>query len=165
MKKTRAAWVVGIIAAAVILPPLTLPLFFPWSEINCTHQEINIKTGQARFTRYIWFMKVSERVEDTALSLALGGDVVDVVDLEPWRIGGTYSPGVNRSPQYGFTLGLLEIETLRKFDEIIQLTSVPKREIATTILTMWQRDGNCRSAEKYLTGIIERGFEIHEHTP
>lgn len=130
--------------------------------MNCTHHEINIKTGQVRFTRYIWFIKVSERVEDTVLSLALEGEKVDVSDVEPWRIGATYSPGVLRSPQYGFTLGLLEIEQLKKFDEIIGLTSVPKREISAMILTLWQQDGNCRSAQKYLNGIIDKGLEIYE---
>ena len=65
--KKRKTIIILISLLAVVLLPLVVPLFVPWSEINCRHQDINIKTGQARFSRILWFIKISEHVKDTPL--------------------------------------------------------------------------------------------------
>jgi len=67
-KKKKILWfALGAILACLILPPVVVPVFVPWSEINCRHDDINIKTGQGRYSRYIWFVKVSEKVIETQL--------------------------------------------------------------------------------------------------
>ena len=44
--RKRVRQVVVTVVAVLLLGPLVVPLFSPWSAINCRNQDINIKTGQ-----------------------------------------------------------------------------------------------------------------------
>ena len=85
---------IAIIPVAVLLAgPWVIPTLTPWAAVNVHHEEINIKTGQARYSHKLWYIKVSERVEDTLFSKVLAGEAVDVADIEPWHMVNTFSPG------------------------------------------------------------------------
>ncbi len=165
MKKKKAKIIVGAVVAAVVLTPMVAPLFFPWTKLNCEDQEINIKTGQARYTRYVWFIQISQRTEDTPLSEAMEGEVIDVADIEPWHFANTFSPGVPNSPHYLFHSALHQARQLKDREEFFVASGVPKREIATTVLTSWQQSGSSRSADEYLRELFDRGFENLEQSP
>lgn len=49
----------GVVSVSLLLAPVIIPIFIPWPEINCWHEDINIKTGHARYTWCLWFVKVS----------------------------------------------------------------------------------------------------------
>lgn len=56
----KKLWIsIGAVAAAALLAPVVVPLLVPWTSINCVHEEISVRTGQARYTRYLWFVAVS----------------------------------------------------------------------------------------------------------
>ena len=42
--------------------------FFPWSGINCTVQEVDIYSGRIRHSRYLLFIPIGRRIEDSALT-------------------------------------------------------------------------------------------------
>jgi len=84
--------------ALLILPPFVVPFFYPWSEINFRHQDINIKTGQRRDIQKIWFVTVSERVSDTPISVLLSGKTVDAAPVEAWHRVNTFAPWIGHSP-------------------------------------------------------------------
>jgi len=152
----KRAWVlIGVLAAGVLLAPFVVPIFAPWSEINCEHQDINIKTGQARYSRSLWFVKVSEQIKETPLSLALRGETVDVADIEAWHRVNTFSPGVRHSPHYVFHSALFQARQMEMIDTLLQPTPKRKREIARAILTAWQKSGQTSGADEYIHDLIE----------
>lgn len=155
MKKRRTLLLIGLPLGALLLAPFVVPLFFPWSEINCRHEYINIKTGQARYARYFWFIKVSDRVTDTPLSLALDGETVDVADIKAWHCVNTLSPGLGHSPHYAFHGAFYYINRLETIESAITLTPQRKREVARSILTDWQLAGSDSGTKEYITALYE----------
>jgi len=151
MKET---WItIVLIALVLLLAPLVVPLFVPWSEINCEHQDINIKTGQSRCARKIWFLNVTERIEDTPLSLALHGEKVDVADIKAWHHVNTFSPYIRHSPHYIFHGALCQVNELETIGVMLNFTSERKNEIAKTILTAWQQAGHDDGADPVIDGL------------
>lgn len=151
----KKLWVkIVLLLATSVLAPLVVPLVAPWSGTNSRHQDINIKTGQARYSRRLWFIKISERIEDTSLSLALQGDTVDVTDTRPWRRVNTLSPGLNHSPHYRFHGALSQARMAEVIYAMYEFTPERKREVAVAVLTAWQESGGDRAAEEYLLGLL-----------
>ncbi len=159
----RVLIIVVLLGACVILLPFVVPVFAPWSAINCSHQDINIKTGQARFSRYIWYICVHEEVVDTPLSIALQGKEVNVADIEPWHRANTFFPGVHHSPHYCFHAALNQAKYAGDIFELTNATPDRKREIAETILKLWQQNGSYFEAGKYLSGLEKGLWEKETH--
>ena len=152
----KRSWVIGaIVVAGMLLGPFIVPVFVPWSGINCEHHDINIKTGQARYSRYLWFVKVSEAVKETPLSAALEGEIVDVADIEPWQRVSTFSPGLRHSPHYTFHDALRQAGQMDVICTLLEPTPEQQRQIAETILTLWQQTGQDTGADKYIQKLID----------
>jgi len=147
----KKLWIPLILPLAfLVFGPIIVPFFAPWSAINCKHEEINIKTGQSRYKRYIWFIKVSERVEDTLISTILDGETVDIADIEPWHKVNTFSFVFGHSPHYIFHGALAQVRELEIIFELKQPTAEQKREIVETILEFWQSSGHDGGVRDYL---------------
>ena len=136
--------ITGLAVASFLLAPWIVPFFVPWSGVNCRRSEINIKTGQARYSRSLWFVTISQRLTDTRLSLALQGETVDVADIEAWHRVSTTSPGVSHSPHYRFHGALHQSHMLELFPPQQQ------PEIAKATLTAWQASGDDSQAGSML---------------
>jgi hypothetical protein len=116
--------------------------FLQWHPSwNCTKDEINIKTGQGRHSRYIAFIRISEKTYDTPLSEALTG-TVEVAKITAWQTVNTFSPPSKRySPHYRFHGALHQAgEAGLIFDEL-RASPERKAKIAGQILTRWQTTG------------------------
>ena len=146
--------VAGGTLAVLLFAPQVVPIFVPWSGINCHHEDINIKTGQARITRKLWFLDVSTRVQDTELSRALGGNHVEVTDIEEWHRVNTFCPGVVHSPHYRFHGAFRQAHDLKMLESMEVLSQERKREIVISILTAWQRTGDPRKADKWMQNLL-----------
>jgi hypothetical protein len=146
---------IGVLVAGLLLAPFIVPLFVPWSGINCEHQDINIKTGQARYSHSLWFIKISERIEDTPLSMALQGETVDVADIQPWQRVNTFSLGIRHSPHYRFHSALPQAKQFEMIEALTDLTPERKSEIAKEILTAWQQTGMATGADEYILSVME----------
>ncbi|HYF51194.1 MAG TPA: hypothetical protein VEJ63_17395 [Planctomycetota bacterium] len=147
--------VASIAVAVVILPPVLVPLFYPWTAINCRRQDINIKTGQRRDTRMLWYVAVSERISDTPISKLLQGKSVDVAPGDPWRRVNTFSPWDRNSPHHVYHGALSQI---REMVLAFELRGTPPEEqvaIAERLLTLWQTGGRSYSANDYLRELLE----------
>ena len=156
MKKPRLA--IGVVVAGLLLSPLVVPIFIPWSGINCQHQDINIKTGQARYSRRLWFVNVSARIDDTFLSRARQGDTVDVADIKAWHRVNTFSPGLRNSPHYIFHSALHQAHQMELLASLHELTPEHKKEIAKSILTVWQQSGRDDGADELISKLMEEGI-------
>ena len=149
------------VTAAVLILPIAISLFHPWTRLCCEVQEINITTGQARLSRYFWFMKLSERVEETPLSHALGGETVNAADIEPWHRVNTFSPGIPNSPHHRFHGALSQAEATGNITSPPLTTPERRRIVARHILTLWQHAGNDNGREvmTYLAEELDRVIE------
>ena len=155
--KIKKSWIVAcVVVAGLLLPPLIVPMFVPWSAINCQQQDINIKTGQPRFSRSLWFIKVYERIADTPLSASLDGEKVDVADIKAWHRVNTFSPGLSNSPHYIFHGALHQVNEVGRLYELSFPDDDTKREIARSVLTIWQMKGSYRPADDYIRGLMEK---------
>jgi hypothetical protein len=141
-----AAALLGVI----VLAPVVVPLFVPWSRINCRTVDINIRTGEARRARHLWCVRMSWAIEETAISKALGGVTVGKEDGDPWRRVLTLSMWQGHSPHYTFHSALYQAGQLDQLSVLYRLSDAEKREIATKILTLWQVDGSDSAAGQYL---------------
>lgn len=160
--KKRLCIVLGIVLAGVVLPPVVVPFSKPWTQINCRHEDINIKTGQARYSRYLWFVKISEEIEDTPISVALGGKVIDVADIRPWHHVNTFSPGLRHSPHYSLHGALVQADQMDKIAILAQLGPDEKRDMAENILKLWQEGKGDLPVDDYLQTILEESTKISE---
>lgn len=71
MRKLHLFTGLGILFLAA--SPLVVPLFSPWSGINSRLEEIDVTSGRARETRYLFWIPVQQEVWETPLSRVLSG--------------------------------------------------------------------------------------------
>ena len=154
---------VAVIPAAILLAgPWVIPAVTPWSAINCRDQEINIKTGQARYSRYLWYVKISERVEATILSQVLRGKAVNPADIAPWHMVNRFSPGLHHSPHYSFHGALAQMREIELLFEILAPDAQRKKQTVTDLLTLWQTHGDYFEARRYLATLSEEANTVLE---
>jgi hypothetical protein len=157
MKTVRLMLAVAL--AVIVLPPLVVPVFVPWSAINCEEQDINIQTGQARYSRRLWFVRISERVEDTAISRALDGETVKVADAEAWHRVNTFSPGGGYSPHYRYHGALHQVGEFRSLQQVYGLDKTDAARLAREVLARWQTSGSDFAGGSLLEAKM---VELHE---
>jgi hypothetical protein len=148
--KSRRLWVI-LSVAAIGAAGVGLLSFPPTSTfIFHRQQDINIKTGQARYSRYILTVKVSEVLEDTPFSVALGGQTIDVAPIQAWHPVNTFPIGWHHSLHYVFHGALSQGTKMTLMSEVYHLTPAQRTEMAREVLTRWQTTGGDSAAEKYL---------------
>ena len=155
MSRRPIVWaIVAVVALAVLL--LVFPIFAPWTPLNCQHQDVDIMTGRLRFTRYLLFRKVSERVEDSSLSKVLPADMVTAAGPQ-WRRVNTFSPGFSSSPHYAFHGAINQICTLSDIWERSEVYGFPddmKQRTALHILALWQHSEDDYLARDYILCLL-----------
>jgi len=151
----------GVVFAGVLLLPTVSTVLCRWPKLCCRYADINIKTGQARYARYLGFVKISGEVKDTPISFALEGKTIDVADVEPWHRVYTASPWV-RSPCYHYISALGQARQIDLIAELIELSTEEKRLIAENILKLWQTDRGCGEVNVYLQTVLKEGKTLSE---
>jgi len=139
------------VVLSLLAPIVIFQAFDPWSKVCCVQQEINIKTGHSRYSLYVYFLKLFEKTQETALSRVLQGRTIERGCAEAWQTVNTFSPAAPaHSPHYRFH-GALNQADLFLF--IWRAHELPQREvemIAESLLTSWQVHENDAAAGKYL---------------
>jgi len=156
MVKRSITWTIVALAVLAVLL-LIIPMFVPWSPFNCRHEEVDITTGRLRFTRYILFCKVSERIEPSPLSEALPRDMIAATTPE-WHRVNTFSPGVHHSPHYIFHGAIHQIRTLESIWGMSEVYGFPedlKEQTAVHVLALWQHNGSDSLAGDYIHGLCD----------
>ena len=155
MKWAVATFAVTAVAYGLALPfLLSLAGLLPWSPINCWHYEVDIQSGRMRYTRYLAFVPISQRIDESALSRALQPD--DLRDSQPdWRRALTLSPGVRNSPHYVFHSSIAQIRELEMVWQAGEFTPAAQRSSAKRVLELWQKGHSDNAAEPYLRAISD----------
>ncbi|MEM7164426.1 MAG: hypothetical protein AAF581_03125 [Planctomycetota bacterium] len=125
----------AVIAILVVLP-LIVPIYVPWSAINCRYEDVNIVSGHARYSRSWWYIVVSERIEETALSTALNSSLPDP---SAWRRANLFDGRRPNSPHYRFHSALSQIQEFDMLTWAGNLDSQEKQKLAKQIIAAWQR--------------------------
>ena len=154
--------IIGLsVLAFLFLLPFVVLCFNPWSEILCRHEEINIKTGQVRYSRYVYFLKITEWVEDTCLS-----DYVEIPSDETtasfWRRVNSFSPLASHSPHYSFHSALAQVHQLQTAVSLEVLTEPEKKRIVEGLLENWQDSDDYHSAGDYLDSVLNEAIDRAE---
>ena len=147
MARRVVRWTVASVIVLVVLV-----LVVPWSPLNCRYEDVDITTGRLRLSRYLLFCKVSERIEDSPLTLVLPQDVVKEARPE-WRRVNTFSPGVDHSPHHAFHGAIHQVRTLSQMWEMPELYSLPadmRQATALHVLALWQHSDNDSLAGDYM---------------
>ena len=149
----RYKW--AVVTAAGLL--LTIPALWLIQSryVYRYYEEINVQTGQARYSRYVLSKKVSERIAETPLSRALAGETVHVTSIEPWHLVNQFTLGRAVSPYYTFHGALSEVRQFELLAEMLEMSPEQKRDTAQKILTLWQQAGRVAGSTEYMASLLE----------
>jgi len=140
----RSRIVAGVVSATFVIliaGPLLVPLVRPWSRINCTHEEIDLQTGRKRVSRYLWYIRVSRRIEETFLCEIIAPSSTSVTP--DWRSVNTFTPWQKHSPHYAFHGALTQVGNLQIILHIYDVPQEQRIEAAKGLLAAWQEaDGD-----------------------
>ena len=155
--KTLRLVAYGLLTAAsvpLLLFGASLLGLLPWSPVNCWHRDIDIQSGRIRFTRYLFWMPIDQRIEDSSLTKALRGS--DTAETAPeWRRVLTFSPGLRHSPHYRYHSAIAQVRELEMALSLATFTSETRRPSARRVLRLWQESGEDRGARDYLRAVAE----------
>ena len=135
-----------LLVAAIALPPLIIPLYNPWLHINYHSTDINLQTGQQREIQYLWYITVEERVTETPLSLALGGERISVAPIAEWHVVYLHAPHYI-SMHTIFHGALADAHAFGELADLLKLDAARRRTIAREILQTWQKNGRDSGVE------------------
>jgi hypothetical protein len=140
-----------VVSAALVV--VVVPIFMSWTKLNCSDQELDINSGRLRFSRYVLFFRVSQRIEDSPLTKALPADLLRH-DAE-WHMVNRFSPGVRHSPHYAFHGGIHQIRTLENTWQMLNLAPHVRQRTASHVLALWKHSGGDSLAGDYIYGLME----------
>lgn len=148
----KRAVVIGLLVVAFGV--FVVPIFVPWSELNCRRQEVDTSTGRIRVTRYLLYCKISERIEESVISRVL--PPAEVAATRPrWRTVNTFSPGTRNSPHHAYHSAFYQIRMLESiWDEAArsEISGIESFRISSArhVLGLWQIDNSDSLAGQYL---------------
>jgi hypothetical protein len=125
-------------------------IFPSFANLFTKKDEINIRTGQIRFTTYLLGKKISENVIDTFISKTLQKEI-QAADIKPWHTVNSISYiSSNPSPHYLFHGAIFQLMEVKELLESNSFSESKKKEIAERLLTKWQTSGNYFKANDYI---------------
>ncbi|TWU32663.1 hypothetical protein Q31b_58210 [Novipirellula aureliae] len=151
------------ITLGIIVPMLTVLLLisglFPWSPLNCWHEDVDINTGRVRHTRYLLFCQIGDRIEETWLFRANSNSNVS----PDWRCVNTFSPGLGHSSHYHFHGAIHQINTLGLADNVVPFDPNARHKVAHRLLTLWQNSGSHFDADEFVEKVVRTAFTLHNN--
>jgi len=151
MIRIRTIIVIGI--AVLLGTPFVVPIFSPWSRINCRQYEIDIVSGQRRVTRFIYWIPFRRSISDTVVSSTLGAPPVRI---EPqWRLTSTFGPFIHHSPHYAFHSAYQQIKMLELIWDDFSFDYSARRESAKELLGRWGSSNSDSAGGDYINELTE----------
>jgi len=152
-KRRILRWtVLTVLAAPALLFCGSLLGLLPWSPIHCTHHDVDIHSGRVRLTRHLFWVRVHESIEDSALTMALRPEDFSATAPE-WHHSVTFSPGLRHSPHYTFHSAIAQIRQLESAWRLGDFTPTARHASAKRILQLWQQTGDDDGAKPYLLAL------------
>ena len=125
-----------IIIICILFITFVFPVFTPPTRLNCKLKELNIKTGQIRISRYLCFIRYSQKLRDTAVS-ELIKEPIEFEDVQAWWPLSCFGPFRSYSPKYVFST-IFSKDVKESSIEDNTKTIDEKSEIAIGLMKKWQ---------------------------
>ena len=154
MKRRRK--VIGLALMAFLGVPFIVPLFSPWSRINCREFELDLVSGQQRVTRYLYGIPVHRELRETAASDALGAEVSDV-DEAQWVRTSTFGPFTRHSPHYVYHSASHQVKMLELVWDEFGYDADGRRETAQELLSRFRSTGSDSVGDDYIQELTKIG--------
>jgi hypothetical protein len=117
--------------------PLSEAGLFPWSGLNCWTSEIDVYSGQRRYTRYLYWIPTQTSIYDTAITKELTPENLKGLPTK-WYLVNTGSPQIHHSPHYRYHGAWEQIRDLEDLWKRTGATKESRRFTAIQILRLWQ---------------------------
>jgi hypothetical protein len=131
-----------------------VPLFSPWSRINCREQEIDALSGLGQDTRYLYWIPVSRRVSGTAVSKALSVDESSTREHRCHQVN-AFGPYTGHSPHYRHHSALHQVRQLELIWDFHDAGPAERAAHARDLLREWQEAGTDETADAYLQELMK----------
>ena len=152
-----------VITILIMIFIIIYPSIFIWSPLCCRHEDVDINTGRIRYTRYLLYCKMSEKIEDSVLTKTISQ--FDEDTQPNWQHVNTFSPGVRHSPHYIYHGAIDQIHTVEKLWELYSFSNEAKKHVARHVLEKWQDDGHYFGVSEYLLEVSEMCDQKKELDP
>jgi hypothetical protein len=139
-----ASMAVGVIAFMLV------SCMFPWTPLDCRHEDVDIHSGRIRTTQYLLFIPVQERVEETWISQTIGPSL----GPPQWRRVNTFSPGVHHSPHYVYHGAIAQLRSVENVQTMIPFSPPARQHVAREMLMRWQT-GSDEAAKEYVDRVLQ----------
>ncbi len=150
---TKRIFLIGVLCVLAVLTliPLVVPVFVPWTTLNCRSLYIDIRSGRTRFVRHLYFIPIRDEVHETSCSRSLFPNR----DYPPpdWKMDTRLSPYLRNSPHYALHGAAT---TMRMIDMESELSEEEKNTLRRQILHLWQSGKGKHEAKNLLLETAER---------
>ncbi len=142
---------IGIVGLAIAVG-LSVYFCSGWSKLNCWTWELDINSGQKRYTRYWFWLRTAERIEPTWVSQALGSNRTD--SDRRWQRIATLSPGTGYSPHYQLVAALAYVDYFTYWTDQGLMEKDAAAMMARNIITLWQAFNDDGVANDYIAAVL-----------
>jgi hypothetical protein len=154
MTKTRT--ISAVVLAGLLFAATGVYYFSGWSRVNCWTREIDINSGQTRYTRYWFWMVTKQEISPTWMSELLSE--ADENSTANWNLVVTLSPGTHHSPHYLFHGAIGELDTAQKVFEIYDIPRERRFLLAKAVRDSWNRTGRYGEAGELISQLFEEAL-------
>jgi len=154
MTKKRAIW--AAVLVGIPLAAIGVYYFSGWSRVNCWTREIDINTGQTRYTRYWFWIVTKQEISPTWMSELL--NVPDENTTPNWHPVVTLSPGRGHSPHYLFHGAIADLNTAQKIFELYDVPRDRRLALAQAVRDSWKRTGRDSEAGELITQLFDEAL-------
>jgi hypothetical protein len=149
----------GLIAlcgvALFILPSLG------FAHLNAELQEIDINSGKARFTRFVFYMRVSQVEKETVVSRLISGPTQARTE---WHSVNLFTAGSRISPHYCFHGALSQLNRLELALQNSNMTEEDMQLYARRIVKAWKAEGDYFAAGAVIEEAEDRAYKKYLRT-
>ena len=151
-KTNRITQIIGWIAVCLIIV-LVLPIFQQLAPPFYRAEEVDIRSGEIRYSRYVlWWCPVSRRVSASAISRELGLSATSVTP--DWRMVNKFGPGSRYSQHYAFHGAFVQMRDLAGAWQFGNFTPAARQESAKRLLAAWQQGQRNEAATEFVIAVM-----------
>jgi hypothetical protein len=146
----------------LLLVLLLLALWVTYPGIFYFHwDEVDIHSGRIRRSDYVLSIRVRQTIEASSLSRELAVLKQDAGEPD-WRTVNTFEGTHRVSPNYMYHGAIYQMRLLEQVWQLIAFTPEARRQVAATVLDLWQTGRGDDQAYRYIQAVAEVAWEVKD---
>jgi len=163
-RKRKSLGLAALLLLVLVSVLFVIPFFWPWTVVNCWHEDLDIRSGRYRYQRFLLGLRVQNRVEETELSTLWREHLGDPGEPE-WRRVNTFSPGRGNSPHYVHHSGLHNARKVVLAFDTTSFSDSAKAQALRTFFGLMQEHDRDDEAGNYANALLGLALERSEASP